>query len=114
MMTNEERREAARRLRELAGRTDGMTDGQFVDELAYAIEIGGSCDFDSVLVNRLADLIEPEPERTCRNVCDGREVRVLRMQWHLLDRERAMGEWAHVREPRYCPNCGARAIGDEE
>lgn len=51
-------------------------------------------------------------ERTCTNVYAGREFECSEcgMQWHLLDREDAMEEWAHVRKPSYCPSCGAKVV----
>lgn len=51
-------------------------------------------------------------ERTCTNVYAGREFECSEcgMQWHLLDREDEMEEWAHVRKPSYCPSCGAKVV----
>lgn len=45
----------------------------------------------------------------CTNVHDGREFQcsACGMQWHLLDREDGFEEWAHVRNPKFCPSCGA-------
>lgn len=53
------------------------------------------------------------PERECRNSYGGREFEcsACGMQWHLLDRADACDEWAHVRTPRFCPNCGAKVVG---
>lgn len=49
---------------------------------------------------------------TCRNVHDGREFECSKcgMQWHLLDREDGFDEWAHVRNPKFCPSCGAEVV----
>ena len=65
MPTNEERREVAARLRELD--TSRLYDG--MDEVC-ALEDACGCDVgqdwqDMELKDRLAELIEPEPERTC-------------------------------------------------
>lgn len=51
-------------------------------------------------------------ERTCENVYGGREFECSEcgMQWHLLDRTDATEEWAHVRTPGFCPNCGAKVV----
>lgn len=51
-------------------------------------------------------------ERTCTNVYAGREFECSEcgMQYHLLDREDEMEEWAHVRKPAFCPNCGAKVV----
>lgn len=59
---------------------------------------------------------EHVPERTCRDVYDGREFEcsACGTQWHLLDRADGIEEWAHVKSPRYCPHCGARVEGGEE
>lgn len=50
--------------------------------------------------------------RTCHNIYDGREFRCSEcgMQWHLLDRADFGEEWAHVRNPAYCPSCGAKVV----
>lgn len=58
------------------------------------------------------DITEPEPARTCRNVYGGREFECSEcgMQWHLLDRASPLEEWAHVRQPRFCPECGAKVV----
>ena len=66
MITNEERREVAARLRELD--TSRLYDG--MDEVC-ALEDACGCDVgqdwqDMELKDRLAELIEPEPERTCK------------------------------------------------
>lgn len=70
MATNEERREAARRLRNDASRPDIMS---YYDTnrcmLVLLIEYDALQYFDasaSELLDGLADLIEPEPERTCK------------------------------------------------
>lgn len=58
----------------------------------------------------LADIVEWP---TCRNVHGGREFECSEygLQWHLLDRADALEEWAHVRRPKHCPNCGRRVVG---
>ena len=65
MPTNDERRDVAARLRELD--TSRLYDG--MDEVC-ALEDACGCDVgqdwqDMELKDRLAELIEPEPERTC-------------------------------------------------
>lgn len=66
MPTNDERRDVAARLRELD--TSRLYDG--MDEVC-ALEDACGCDVgqdwqDMELKDRLAELIEPEPERTCK------------------------------------------------
>lgn len=69
-------------------------------------------EFTGQLCERLADLIEPEPERTCRIV-------------HRNDFQKALGEhsiWYEcgfgimiadgTQEPVYCPGCGAKVVDD--
>lgn len=58
----------------------------------------------------LADIVEWP---TCRNVHGGREFECSEcgLQWHLLDRADSLEEWAHVRRPKHCPNCGRMVVG---
>lgn len=111
MPTNEERRDVARKLREL------------LDDSTYPDLIGAISDHDgwyaaADAADRLADLIEPEPERTCHPVL---------MDWTgnppyytggvSLD-AMTMGcsecgcpfRSGIGNLPNYCPNCGARVI----
>ena len=55
------------------------------------------------------------PERACRNVHGGREFECSECgtTWHLLSRGDALAEWEHVRDPNFCPSCGARVIEEE-
>lgn len=82
---------------------------------------------------RLADLIEPEPERTCRNVggeewgfkCSECGGHTHGSPFHAPDSERddlarRMSELFGIEDgaiaslhgsvPRYCPNCGAKVV----
>lgn len=114
---DEERRAAAAKLREAASaleRDEQLPDGQIVDEVYGACMGGGAlgrctgdlCEVDREFFLRLADLID---RPTCENVHGGREFECSNcgMQWHLLDRADEFEEWAHVRNPRFCPGCGA-------
>ncbi len=67
-------------------------------------------DLREAVWDRMCDLID---RPISENVHDGREFECSEcgMTWHLLDRESPCDEWAHVRTPRYCPNCGADVIG---
>ena len=77
MPTNEERRDIAVKLRELAGRkwTDKfphwedavLESWHSIRQLLGANHINPDADHEEIC-NRLADLIELEPERTCRNL----------------------------------------------
>lgn len=117
MITNEERREVAARLRETI-----LTEGAAVIEERKGLEpavasrfvaipnLVAALNFDKAIVSmreltdRLADLIEPEPERTCKFIpfieddgsvfienCSECDAAVLSRC-----------------EFNYCPNCGAR------
>lgn len=116
MISDAERREVARKLREIEERTLlDVTDGELLDLLAEAVGLDGyeGEHFEGGLLYCLADLID---RPTCENVHDGREFECSEcgMQWHLLDRADALEEWAHVRSPRYCPNCGEEVIPHAE
>ncbi len=64
--TNEERREVAARLRVLSSHRE--VDKELVED-ALGLYMGECIDgYDPVSVMELADLIEPEPERTCRKL----------------------------------------------
>lgn len=122
MPTNDERREVARRLRDLSLSSTELTNDVLLNEL-YII-VTPRCFWsmgDAWFLNRLADLIEPE-ERTCQRgtemfshaypneiVCDsdcvstyvfpltcGHEVELLENEW-----------------PNYCPNCGAKVVDED-
>lgn len=126
-ITNNERREVAARLRRLCGHRE--VDKEFVHE-ALGLYMGECVDgYDPVSVFELADLIEPEPERTCNVVTSDR--RVSQMQTlvtkscsccnHIFgseehrpflpgaDDEIVLDE---VRIPKFCPNCGAKVVDE--
>lgn len=112
MISDEERREVAARLRYEESADPGCLNmiGEwylfsFLQSINRAVDNGT----EYRLRERLADLID---RPTCKNVHDGREFECsgCGMQWHLLDRADGMEEWSHVRNPRYCPNCGAEVI----
>lgn len=67
------------------------------------------CDYEE-LHARLADLIEPEPERTCRNLsknggfhCDGCGLRI-----DYCTDDCSCGFFAY--DICFCPNCGAKVV----
>lgn len=112
MPTNEERREVAERLRENAESNPRMglllnvafADGSLRPEGSFEWEVSSH---DAAL--RLADLIEPETERTCRVI----------MKWDGLDGRDpvcskcgAYFEHKKWREQKFCPNCGAKVMSD--
>ena len=124
MPTNDERREVAERLRKLP------IDMYEVEERWEAEGLGTDChdqtdyslihnvlfgcipaehmhpyDYDE-LHCRLADLIEPEPERTCRSVggADGTNGEY----YDFMCSE--CGYCCDLSDPDYCPNCGAKVV----
>lgn len=98
MPTNEERREAARRLREIGKELGRGTMLWFHISKALGVDltIGGEA-----AANVLADLIEPEPERTCKIVNSENKF----ANWECS----ACGEEIKYSD-NYCPNCGAKVV----
>lgn len=134
MPTIEERREAARKLRETGKEVgEGALLWYHISRaLGVDLTIGGEA-----AANVLAELIEPEPERTCHFEPDVTEIK-----YDENDNEIKTGEpaedcsafecsecgypmlydpdigWFDYCEPykphfKYCPNCGAKVIHDE-
>lgn len=110
MPTNEERREAASMLREL-------TKYQFLypvdlEEFAgVVIDITGLDCFeckDGEAYARLADYIDPEPERTCRKI-PGRMKYGRRMP-ACSECGQSLGD----KRWKYCPNCGAKIRNEDD
>lgn len=117
--TDEERREVAARLRELErqyGEEWGVVRcGELpapVDDAMHACGIDRAV-YGSEIFNRLADLIEPEPERTCRMRYDPVHcdyVCTACGEWHNTGMYDACDadDMVLLRPYRYCPKCGAR------
>ena len=113
MPTNDERREVAARLRELD--TSRLYDG--MDEVC-ALEDACGCSIgqdwqDMELKDRLAELIEPEPERTCKMelVKSGSIYDVWRFSCCGYEYSENMTDSGATELPgTYCPKCGARII----
>ena len=108
MPTNDERREVAVKLRDMACRTNPSWPA-----LMEAL----GCPGRAVAVQYLADLIEPE-ERTCRNTV-GKPFAGYRMfscsecgAYLEVDGDTDANLFAGGERPmpRYCPNCGAKVV----
>lgn len=103
-VTNEERRAVAKRLRGVE--PVELDDGEFVDCGEVEAELGLRSDdgawYEADAVRRLADLIEPEPERTCAVEHWGGGVFYLSCGHDSTE---------HVK-PDYCPTCGARVVDE--
>lgn len=107
MPTTDERREVAARLRELAHKNSWLNGATLTRAIDVDIEGVGFVEADVITWSRLADLIEPEPERTvnlaeavdaiCSEMCgDG-------WDWH----NRAEAVVKTVAEM-----CGAKVVGE--
>lgn len=119
MPTNDERRRIAETLRSGVGTTDYKSDGAFIEWLFSVIS--RSC--DGHILDPLADLIEPE-ERTCYMVrddltdtvyCDvcgerfdsvAQYMAMVQLPYSVTDYE------PEYKNARYCPNCGAKVVGE--
>ncbi len=119
--TDEERREVARRLRGVE--PVELDDGEFVDCGEVEAELGLRSDdgawYEADAVRRLADLIEPEPERTCRAVARYRDNDSSPWRYYVCsecgeelscrDVVTDYGEESCEMLP-YCAGCGAKVV----
>lgn len=99
MISDTERREIARKLREIEGRTTSeLTDGELIDLLADKVRFGryGSKNFDELLFGRIADLIDRPAYRPV--IPNEMEGGVFCPQCGA-----EIGEYG---VPNYCYNCG--------
>lgn len=125
MTGHEERRKIARKLRAAAVYLPNDIDSEDL-EMAIATTV---CNYDvpnvETLLNRLADLVEPEPERTCRMVSafDTDELENIQENISFSPEDtlayRCEGcgfDFRYERGlyPSYCPNCGARVKEDDD
>ena len=102
MPTNDERREAATRLRELYPSNVLPPSSQIRIDICNIIGCGFGQEHQGEKIhNRLADLIEPEPERTCRidrRVPDAPFCSECAYDWN--------DDW------NLCPKCGAKVVSE--
>ena len=110
MIADSERREAAERLRDVARAEGGpLGDIGFTEAMHRALVGGDWRD----MTERLADLIEPEPERTCR-VKSSHEVEGDGC-YAYFEYKLTCGHdiaWGDQLPPSYCPECGRRVLYD--
>lgn len=125
MPTDEERREVAQRLRRLAGRHDGVVWVVIEKHLGLVSDdhFLGSSVYTSDSVLHVADLIDPEPERTCHMVRDNlTDTTYCDVCGERFDQPWYLGAKPHgvdildyhveYRDARYCPHCGARVVDE--
>lgn len=109
MISDTERREIARKLREIEGRTTSeLTDGELLDLLADKVRFGryGSKNFDEGLFERIAELVD---RPTCKNseyLYDGSffECSKCGERWELTCGSPADNNL------NFCPRCGAEVV----
>lgn len=108
MITNNERREVAERLRAMRKRMDGeapppdvmRTAFEYLTRIAYSVKL----DSDGRLFERLADLID---RPTCHNVLGETDVfECSECHWSFYT-ENPNGGWE---APRHCIHCGAEVV----
>jgi hypothetical protein len=118
MVTDDERRRVAAALREYAsfdcedeGEEECLVD--CTDWGERVLNLLGCGDTEGECYAALADLIEPEPERTCQDVEGGNFFRCSKCGCELM---RFADGWKplYMGEVRYCPNCGARVVEEEK
>lgn len=120
---DEERREVAAKLRELADANRGLLGIERVQTVLYESQrVLGTLGLKSVahVIERLADLIEPEPERTCRKLppLNSGDVYMLTAKYasgleysETLAYARCSECGTHFcADFVYCPNCGAKVV----
>ena len=115
MISDDERREVARKLRELETGVIGtvIPTGELSKNILDVIEYGHSGAMTPY--GLLADLIEPEPERTCRDTdydtesitcSECGEITRDTLFWVDVD----VGKTVKRHRPRFCSNCGAKVV----
>ena len=114
MATNDERREVAQKLRQMYKRLGENADAhEFAHYTADVLDENWRMTWFQMGM-RLADLVEPEPERTCRDVgpggmfvCSECGASLDYEGWHDEPTYWVDGVAAAV---EYCPNCRAKVI----
>ena len=109
MTRDEERREVSAKLRDFERLRTVFAESSicaFSDALG-----GGYLDWEQTCAS-LADLIEPEPERTCRDIAEPPKGGGFWPAPHFKCSE-CGGEHVSIDYVSYCPKCGAKVVGDE-
>lgn len=105
MASDEERREVALSLR-AAKYGRHSWERALYDAIGADLETAGND-----MLDRLADLIEPEPERTSRNVYHN-DSWFQCSECGAFTRSNAVTDTTDYLQIRYCPNCGAKVVRD--
>lgn len=113
MISDEERREVAARLREVnpyRNQSHTIPYHLYTPAVEYLSELAGALGYSPrndvsrlEFQNRLADLIEPEPERTCRDTSP--------MSYKFTCSEcHSSYRFGSEHKVWYCPYCGAKVV----
>lgn len=110
MITDDERREAAARLRKMTPEWMGLGGWRFYlkPRLGISAIIQVTEGDPRNVSNALADLIEPEPERTCHMLSDKAASNA--MCGPALRCDACGAAVPAAGAPRYCPHCGAKVL----
>ena len=110
MISNDERREVAARLRMLA--SNKAADEELVHDTLGLYRGENIEGYDTYGVMHLADLIDPEPERTCRNTTRHPHYgfECSECKWSAYE-PNDYGNDVCFDDFNYCPNCGAEVVG---
>lgn len=100
--TSEERREVARRLRDEGLYASLMPRDQF---FRWMFDVVDSPKTVASMTMHLADLIEPDPERTCRLVEDDEDRTAC---------SECGASYLCMSDASFCPDCGAKVEGAVE
>lgn len=108
-ISDEERREAARKLRNAEERTMmELTDGELLDLLAEAVGLDryGSKNFDDGLFERIAELVDRPTCKNSEDLYDGSffECSECGVRWELTCGSPADNNL------NFCPRCGAEVV----
>lgn len=109
MISDEERRESARKLREIEERTLlDLADGELLDLLAVAVGFDryGSKSFDDGLFERIAELVDRPTCKNSEDLYDGSffECSECGERWELTCGSPADNNL------NFCPRCGAEVV----
>ena len=109
MISNDERREVAASLRMLASHK--AADEELVHDTLGLYRGENIEGYDTYCVMELADLIEPEPERTCRNTTRHPHYgfECSECKWSAYE-PNDYGNDVCFDDFNYCPNCGAKVV----